>query len=232
MKSTRLQFLLACWQIWWGQSPLPPLPPENGSTEIPWINQWQYIKRQLTFNFVFFYSPRTPLPLSLLLSDEEAAMIIQSFYRGYCVRKRPDVQELRQYQREMRNVSNCQWWQGVCPSPLPYVALRIHSPTCTILGKVQLLLAERRRDKEINLFTSWPEYSKSFMWVLLTQTIFLISIFFYYLYKQEAVDIFLKVEDFWKKHPVDESLDDEMTIRIDGTDAQATPTRTETVSSK
>lgn len=73
-------------------------------------------------------NPRPPLPLSLLLSDEEAAIIIQSFFRGYLVRKHPEVQELREYQKEMRN---------------------------------------------------------------------------------EAVDIFLKVEDFWKKHPVEDGDEEE-----------------------
>lgn len=69
--------------------------------------------------------PRAPLPKSLIWTDVEAAIIIQSFYRGYRIRKQPEIQELRQWQREWREsnrniheVVEDFWRQHTSPLPI------------------------------------------------------------------------------------------------------------------
>lgn len=56
-------------------------------------------------------SPRPALPRWLTMSKEEAALIIQRVFRGFLVRKLPDVQEIRQFWIEYKKDKN-----STCPS--------------------------------------------------------------------------------------------------------------------
>lgn len=49
------------------------------------------------FYYIFFFSPRPIYPKSWLWTKEEAALYIQRYVRGWLVRRRADVQEMRQF---------------------------------------------------------------------------------------------------------------------------------------
>ncbi|XP_019522439.1 PREDICTED: IQ domain-containing protein K isoform X5 [Hipposideros armiger] len=74
----------------YNQNPKRTGAPFTEFFSIPFVEQW--LKEH----------PRPPVPLSLLLTEVEAVLRIQAFWRAYRVRCDAEIQELRQWQKKLR----------------------------------------------------------------------------------------------------------------------------------
>ncbi|XP_076461698.1 IQ domain-containing protein K-like [Babylonia areolata] len=104
-----------------------PLHPEDERKRLP-LFDIPFVKDWLKLH------PRPPQPVSLTWTEDETATKIQSAWRGYLVRRDPEVQELRKWQEEWRffnredqiqeEVSG--FWDRIMPDAPPSSSSDVH----------------------------------------------------------------------------------------------------------
>ncbi|KAM5199199.1 IQ domain-containing protein K isoform 3-T4 [Hipposideros larvatus] len=103
----------------YNQNPKRTGAPFTEFFSIPFVKQW--LKEH----------PRPPVPLSLLLTEVEAVLRIQAFWRAYLVRCDAEIQELRQWQKKLREEQHIRQQVRIFWAKQEQKALQEYSPAPT-----------------------------------------------------------------------------------------------------